>query len=161
VSKAAQVPATAATRLLKEKKVPFEMRLYSYVDHGGTSHAARELDIEEHAIVKTLVFEDESKRAFLVLMHGDKEVSLKELARQLGVKTVTPCAPEAATRHTGYQVGGISPFGTRKRLPVYAQRSILELPEICINAGKRGALAALHPKYLRELLDAVPVDAAR
>ncbi|WP_243359424.1 aminoacyl-tRNA deacylase [Fundidesulfovibrio terrae] len=161
MSKSAAIPATGATRFLKEKKVPFEVRLYSYVDHGGTERAAEELGVDEHVVVKTLVFEDEAKRPFLVLMHGDNEVSLKELARQLGVKTVTPCSPDAANRHTGYQVGGISPFGTRKQLPVYAQKSIFALPEILINAGKRGALAALDPKHLRELLDASEVDAAR
>ena len=156
-----KIPATGATRFLKEKNVPFAVSFYSYVDHGGTEHAARELGVKEHAVIKTLVFEDDNKQPFLVLMHGDREVSLKELARELGVKAVTPCSPEAANRHTGYQVGGISPFGTRKRLPVYAQRSIFALPEVLINAGKRGALAVLDPKYLRELLPVTEVEAAR
>lgn len=161
MSKAAAIPATQATRFLKDKKAPFEVRLYSYVDHGGTQRAARELQVDEHRVIKTLVFEDDARQPFLVLMHGDQEVSLKELARQLGIKSVSPCAPEAAQRHTGYQVGGISPFGTRKRLPVYVQRSIFALPEILINAGKRGALAAMAPEHLRELLPVTEVDAGR
>ncbi len=154
-------PVTAATRLLKARGVDFALLLYDYVDHGGTTRAARELGVAEHAVIKTLVFEDEAKRPVLVLMHGDREVSLKGLARALGVKTVAPCTPEAAQRHTGYQVGGISPFGTRKQLPVYAERSIFALPEICINAGKRGALARMDPRHLRELLDAKDVDVGR
>ncbi len=154
-------PVTQATRLLKQKGVPFELRLYDYVDHGGTARAASELGVDESMVVKTLVFEDESKRPMLVLMPGDREASLKELARIVGVKTVTPCTPDAANRHTGYQVGGISPFGTRKPLPVFAQKSIFDEPLILINAGKRGALAALDPKHLRELLDVTMVEAAR
>lgn len=154
-------PVTPATRLLAAAKVPFEVRPYDYVDHGGTEHAAQELGVPEHAVIKTLVFEDEAKHPFLVLMHGDREVSLKELARCLGVKTVTPCSQEAAQRHTGYQVGGISPFATRKKLPVYVEKSIFGLDVIYINAGKRGALAALDPKNLRELLPVTEVQAGR
>jgi Cys-tRNA(Pro) deacylase len=156
-----RAPATPATSLLRERGVPFEVRLYSYLDHGGTEHAARELNVDEHAVIKTLVFEDEAKRPFLVLMHGDMEVSLKELARAVKVKTASPCAPDAAQRHTGYQVGGISPFGVRKRLPVYVQKSIFNLPSILINAGRRGALAEMDPRYLRELLPVIEVEAAR
>jgi len=157
----AKPPVTPATRLLASAKVPFEVRLYDYVDHGGTERAAQELGVPEHAVIKTLVFEDEAKRPFLVLMHGDREVSLKELARCLGVKAVSPCAQDAAQRHTGYQVGGISPFATRKRLPVYAEKSIFDLDVIYINAGKRGALAALDPERARELLSITEVSAGR
>jgi len=156
-----KLPVTPATRLLKQKGVPFELRLYDYVDHGGTARAAEELGVDEALVVKTLVFEDESKKPMLVLMPGDREASLKELARIVGVKTVTPCTPDTANRHTGYQVGGISPFGTRKPLPVYAQKSIFDGPLILINAGKRGALAALDPKHLMELLPVTVVEAAR
>jgi len=161
VSKAATVPVTSATRFLNDKGVPFSVRLYSYVEHGGTERAARELGIDEGCVIKTLVLEDDAKQPFLVLMHGDKEVSLKEMARVLGVKTVSPCSPDAAMRHTGYQVGGISPFGTRKRLPVYAEKSIFTLTSILINAGKRGALADLDPAFLKELLPVTEVAVAR
>lgn len=154
-------PATAATRFLKDKGLPVEVRFYDYVDHGGTGRAAQELGVDEHAVVKTLVFEDDAKRPFLVLMHGDREVSLKELAREIGVKTVAPCSPEAAQRHTGYQVGGISPLGTRKALPVYAEKTIFDLPVILVNAGKRGALAVLDPAKLRDLLPVTEVAAGR
>jgi Cys-tRNA(Pro) deacylase len=154
-------PATPATRLLTQKRVPFELRLYAYEDHGGTARAASELGVDEHTVVKTLVFQDESKRPFFVLMHGDMDVSQKELARELGVKTVIPCPPEAAERLTGYQVGGISPFGSRRDLPVYAERSIFSLPGILINAGKRGVLAAMDPAHLRAHLPVTPVSAGR
>ena len=161
MSKSPSIPATNATRFLKEKKVPFTMRLYAYMDHGGTERAAQELGVDEGCVIKTLVFEDEAKTPFLVLMHGDREVSLKELARALGVKTTSPCSPDAAHRHTGYQVGGISPFGTRKGLPVYAERSIFSLASILINAGKRGALADLDPVRLKQLLPVIEVEVAR
>jgi len=154
-------PATPATRLLTTQKIPFAIRLYSYVDHGGTGHAALELHTDEHRIIKTLVFEDETKTPLIMLMHGDQEVSLKELARALHVKTITPCSPQSAQRHTGYQVGGISPFATRKHMPVYAQSTILQLPNILINAGKRGALLELDPACLRQLLPLTEVHAAR
>jgi len=161
MSKQSAIPATPATDFLKDRGVAFRVRLYVYVDHGGTERAARELGVDEHEVVKTLVFEDESKNPFLVLMHGDQEVSLKELARAIGTKTVAPCSPEAAKRHTGYQVGGISPFGTRKRLPVYAQKSIFALASVLINAGRRGALAELDPAAIRVLLPVTEVEAAR
>ena len=146
------VPATPATTLLKVHKVAFTILLYDYLDHGGTSRAAQELGVEEAAVIKTLVFEDQDHKPLLVLMHGDQEVSLKALAKVLGVRTVSPCTPEAASRHTGYQVGGISPFGTRKQLPVVAEKSIFSLDTIYINAGRRGALACLAPSVLHELL---------
>ena len=159
--KSASAPATPATRFLAANKIPFTILLYSYIEHGGTKHAALELHRSEHHIIKTLVFQDEAQNPFLMLMHGDQEVSLKELARALGVKTVAPCPPHTAERHTGYQVGGISPFATRKRLPVYAQKTIFDLPRILINAGKRGALAEIEPARLRELLPVTEVQAAR
>ena len=159
--KSPPVPATAAIRFLKEHCVSFTLRHYAYVDHGGTSRAAEELHINEHEIIKTLVFQDEAQNPFLMLMHGDQEVSLKELARALGVKTVTPSNPQTAERHTGCQVGGISPFATRKRLPVYAEQTIFDLPHILINAGKRGVLAEIAPASLRALLPVTEVRAAR
>lgn len=157
----AKPPATPATKLLQARKAAFEARPYGYVDHGGTSRAAQELGVDEHLIIKTLVFEDDTGRAFLVLMHGDREVSLKELARQMGVKAVSPCAPDAAQRHTGYMVGGISPFATRKPLPVFAERSIFALPRVLVNAGRRGILAELDPRVFKELLPVTEIEAGR
>jgi len=151
-AKAPAVPATPATTLLKARKVAFSIHLYDYVDHGGTARAAQELGVCEQAVIKTLVFEDQDRKPLLVLMHGDQEVSLKALAKAIGARSVSPCTPEAANRHTGYLVGGISPFGTRKQLPVLAEKSIFTLDAIYINAGKRGALACLDPAVLRELL---------
>ena len=136
---------TQAVRFLKDKGTPFTPRLYNYQEKGGTEVAARELGVDEHLVVKTLVMEDEKGVPLLILMHGDKEVSTKALARTLDVKTVTTCTPEAANKHTGYIVGGISPFGTRKALRVYVEASILNLPRIFINAGKRGFLAEMSP----------------
>ena len=144
--------ATPATTLLKARKVDFQLCLYDYVDHGGTARAASELGVPEAAVIKTLVFEDQAHKPLLVLMHGDQEVSQKALAKAIGASSVTPCTPEAATRHTGYLVGGISPFGTRKQLPVLAEKSIFDLDAIYINAGRRGALARMAPGALRELL---------
>ena len=153
-------PVTPAVRLLRQRAVPFEPQLYDYVEHGGTSRSSRELGVDEHHVVKTLVFETESKKPLIVLMHGDKQVSAKNLARQIGVKSVAPCKPEVAEKWTGYQVGGTSPFGTRTSLPVYAERSILALERIWINGGKRGFLVALAPAVLKELLPLVEVDVA-
>jgi len=157
----AKSPATPATTLLLARKADFTTRPYDYADHGGTARAARELGVDEHLIVKTLVFEDDAGRPFLVLMHGDREVSLKELARQMGVKAVSPCAPEAAQRHTGYLVGGISPFATRKPLPVFAEKSIFALERILVNAGRRGLLAQMAPSVLKELLAVTQIEAGR
>jgi Cys-tRNA(Pro) deacylase len=152
--------ATQAIRALKDGNVPFVIHSYKYEEHGGTPVAARELGIDEHAVIKTLVFETDAREPLVVLMHGDKEVSTKNLARLLGVKAVTPCSPETAHKHTGYQVGGISPFGTRKRLKIYMQKTIADLPKIYINAGKRGFLAEISPFELQRLLQPVLVDAA-
>ncbi len=151
-------PMTQAIRELKEKGVAAIIHSYNYEEHGGTAVAARELGVDEHAMIKTLVFETDAHEPFIVLMHGDKEVSAKNMARILGVKAVHPCSPEAANRHTGYMVGGISPFGTRKRLKVYVERTIESLPVIYINAGKRGLLAEISPAVLTQVLSVIPVE---
>jgi Cys-tRNA(Pro) deacylase len=156
-----QIPATPAIRVLKDNKVDFIPKPYKYEERGGTEVAARELGVDEHLTVKTLVMEDEKKAPFIVLMHGDREVSTKELARILGVKAVQPCDPATATRHTGYMVGGTSPFGTKKVLPVYAEETILSLPVIYINAGKKGLLVEMKPAELVRILSTTPVKVAR
>jgi Cys-tRNA(Pro) deacylase len=151
---------TPAVRLLRERKVEFEPHLYDYEERGGTRRSAEELGVDEHAVVKTLVMETEARKPLVVLMHGDREVSTKRLARALGVKAVNPCEPRAAERHTGYLVGGTSPFGTRARLPVYVESTIFQLPKIYINGGKRGFLVSLAPRVLRELLAVEEVEVA-
>ena len=151
---------SSALRELRKHQVPFTEYEYRYEDRGGTRVAARQLALDEHAIVKTLVMEDEARRPLLVLMHGDREVSTRQLARQTGRKTITPCEPDAAQRYTGYMVGGTSPFGTRRALPVFVERSILELPAIYINGGRRGLLVRIAPAELARVLGAVAVDAA-
>jgi Cys-tRNA(Pro) deacylase len=145
-------PATPAVRMLRQHAVAFEPHLYDYVEHGGTTRSSSELGVPEHQVVKTLVFETDAKKPLVVLMHGDKQVSAKNLARHMGVKSVSPCKPEIAEKWTGYQVGGTSPFGTRTKLPVYVESTILELERIWINGGKRGFLVAIAPKVLVELL---------
>jgi Cys-tRNA(Pro) deacylase len=151
---------TAAMRVLKEHHVDFGEHSYKYVDRGGTTVSARELGVDEHTTVKTLVMEDETQRPLIILMHGDREVSTKELARQIGAKRVSPCTPDDAHRHTGYMVGGTSPFGTRKRLPVYVEGTILELPKIYINGGRRGFLVSIDPKELLRVLKPTVVHVA-
>lgn len=151
-------PVTPAIRTLRAAHVAFEQHLYDYVERGGTAASARELEVDEHRVVKTLVMEDEKKTPLVVLMHGDREVSTKNLARHLGVKTISPCAPATADRHSGYQVGGTSPFGTRKKMPVYMQTSILALDRIYINGGKRGFLVSLDPRDAQAVLGAELVD---
>ena len=153
-------PTTQAIRALKQKAVGFTLCPYNYEEKGGTETAARELNVEEHAVIKTLVMEDDKGNPLLVLMHGDKQVSTKTLARTLGVKRVTPCAPEVAHRHTGYFVGGISPFGTKKPLRVFLEASIMELPKIYINAGRKGLLAEIAPGDLAKILNPTAVNAA-
>ena len=153
-------PITPAVRLLREKKVEFEPHLYDYVEHGGTHQSAEELGVDEHSVVKTLVMEADAKRPFIVLMHGDREVSTKNLARHMGVKSVHPCDFAQAQKHTGYLVGGTSPFGTRIHMHVYAERTIFELPKIYINGGKRGFLVSIDPKVLKDLLHAEEVEVA-
>jgi Cys-tRNA(Pro) deacylase len=153
-------PVTPAVRLLREKKVEFEPHLYNYEERGGTRHSAESLGVGEHAVVKTLVMETEARKPLVVLMHGDREVSTKNLARAIGTKSVQPCDPQTAQRHTGYMVGGTSPFGTKARLPVYVERTIFELPKIYINGGKRGFLVSLNPHDLRALLTLEEVEVA-
>jgi Cys-tRNA(Pro) deacylase len=153
-------PITPAIRVLRQSKAIFTLRPYKYEERGGTSVAARELGMDEHRVIKTLVMEDEQGSPFLVLMHGDREVSTKNLARTMGVKSVRPCDPDTAHRHTGYMVGGISPFGTRKRLPVYVEESVLHLPVLLVNAGKKGLLAEMEPRELERVLNPLPVRAA-
>ena len=155
-----KIPVTAATRALKQAKVDFKPHLYTYEERGGTKVSARELGIEEHRTIKTLVMEDEQETPFLVLMHGDREVSTKALARARGVKTVQPCPPQTADRHSGYQVGGTSPFGTRKAMPTYMEETIAEFATIYINGGKRGFLVELSPRDLIALLKPTLVNVA-
>jgi len=155
-----KAPMTTAVRELKRMGVSFTEHPYTYVEHGGTATFAREFGVDEHAVVKTLVMEDDAKRPLVVLMHGDREVSTKELARILGVKTIQPCAPETAERHSGYMVGGTSPFGLRKAMPIYMEQTILGLPRIYINGGKRGFLIGLDPKELAKVLNPTPVNVA-
>ncbi|MDQ2646039.1 MAG: Cys-tRNA(Pro) deacylase [Myxococcota bacterium] len=156
----ADYPVTMAVRVLRQHTVPFEPHLYTWEPRGGTRVSARELGVSEHEVVKTLIFEDEKKQPLCVLMHGDREVSSKNLARQLSKKSVAPCAPEVADRHSGYQVGGTSPFGLKRPMPIYVERSILELPRIYINGGARGFLVALEPGALVSVLRASAVDVA-
>ncbi|HYD40523.1 MAG TPA: Cys-tRNA(Pro) deacylase [Anaeromyxobacter sp.] len=155
-----KAPSTPATRLLRERGVPYTEHLYRYEERGGTRVSSRELGVDEHSVVKTLVMEDEARAPLLVLMHGDREVSVKALARLLGKKLVQPCKPEVANRHSGYQVGGTSPFGTRRAMPVYLERTILDLPRIYVNGGSRGFLVGLAPADLQRVLQATPVDVA-
>lgn len=145
-------PETPATKFLQQHRIAHSNHLYTYEEHGGTKVSARELNVAEHAVVKTLVMEDEAKKPLVVLMHGDRKVSTKELARQLGVKKVSPCTPDDAHRHTGYLVGGCSPFGTKKALPVCMEKSILDLPLIYINGGQRGYLVGVHPHDILRVL---------
>jgi Cys-tRNA(Pro) deacylase len=154
------VSVTPATQALRGAGVVYAEHLYDYVEHGGTGEAARQLEVGENQIVKTLLMRDDAGRELIILMHGDCEVSTRNLARAIGVKSVVPCSPEQAQRATGYRVGGISPFGTRKRLPVYFERSILDLPRLLINGGRRGYLLAIEPAVLTGLLAATPVECA-
>jgi Cys-tRNA(Pro) deacylase len=152
--------ATPAIHFLRKHQVAFVEHEYRYEEHGGTRVSARELAVDEHSVIKTLVMEDERHEPLIVLMHGDHDVSTKQLARQTGRKTITPCDPVTAQRHTGYMVGGTSPFGTRKPLPVYIERSILSLDTIYINGGRRGFLVSLSPQEVARTLKATPVDVA-
>lgn len=153
--------ATAATRMLDRAGVDYESCPYAYVERGGTRASSQALGVDEHAVIKTLVFQDERKRPLIICQHGDREVSAKALARALGVKAVQPCAPDVAQRHSGYKVGGTSPFGLRKPLPVLVESSVLSLPRIWINGGGRGFLVSLAPQALVSVLDATPVSVAR
>jgi Cys-tRNA(Pro) deacylase len=153
-------PSTPASLFLRSQGVPFTEHSYRYEERGGTSVAARELQVPEHAVVKTLVMEDEAKQPLIVLMHGDREVSTKNLARQIGARAVSPCKADVATRHTGYLVGGTSPFATRKPIRIFIERTILDLPVIYINGGSRGFLLGVSPADVARVLDATPVDVA-
>lgn len=153
-------PETPATKFLKAHKVAFSSHLYAYEEHGGTKVSARELNVDEHAVVKTLIFEDENAKPLVVLMHGDRKVSLKELARQAGRKKIEPCKPEVANRHTGFLVGGTSPFGTKKTMPIFMEKTILSLSVIYINGGKRGYLVGIHPHDLVQVLKPTAVEVA-
>jgi Cys-tRNA(Pro) deacylase len=160
MKKTAHVSETPATQFLRRHGVAYTEHVYDYVEHGGTAESARQLGLPEAEIVKTLVMQDEQARPLIVLMHGDRQVSTKNQARQIGAKSVEPCKPEVAQRHSGYLVGGTSPFGTRKTMPVYVEDTVLALPRICINGGRRGYLVGIAPALLGELLAARPVHCA-
>jgi len=153
-------PTTAAIRYLKQHKIDYTPQLYTYEDKGGTRASSQQLGVDEYRVIKTLVMEDELKRPLIILMHGNRAVSTKELARTLQVKQIAPCNAQVATKHTGYQVGGTSPFGIKKNIPIHVERSVLNLESIYINGGKRGFLVTLSPQVLLEPLGAVPVTVA-
>jgi Cys-tRNA(Pro) deacylase len=158
--KGQHVSETPATQFLRRNDIAFTEHVYEYVEHGGTEESARQLGVPENEVIKTLVMQDERAQPLIVLMHGDKQVSTKNLARQIGAKSVEPCKPDVAQRHSGYMVGGTSPFGTKKAMPVYVEASVLELARICINGGRRGYLVGIEPAVLTRLLDAKPVECA-
>ncbi|MNQ00058.1 Cys-tRNA(Pro)/Cys-tRNA(Cys) deacylase YbaK [compost metagenome] len=160
MAKKEHISETQATQLLRKHQVSFEEHPYPYEEHGGTSVSARELGVPEHSVIKTLVMQDEAAKPMIVLMHGDCKVSTKNLARGIGCKSVEPCKPDVAQRHSGYMIGGTSPFGTKKAMPVYMEASILDLPRIYINGGRRGFLVSLAPQVLVDLLQAKPVQCA-
>lgn len=157
---ATDYPVTMAVRVLRQHAVEFTPHLYPWEPRGGTRASATHLGVDEHQVVKTLIFEDDVKKPLCILMHGDREVSSRNLARQIGRKSVAPCAPEVADRHSGYQVGGTSPFGLRRQMPVYYQRTIAELPRLYINGGARGFLVEISPADLLRVLKPEPVDVA-
>ena len=154
------VSETPATQALRAAGVSFTEHVYDYVEHGGTGESSRQLGVPEHEVVKTLVMQNERAEPLIVLMHGDKQVSTKNLARAIGAKSVEPCKPDVAQRHSGYLVGGTSPFGTRKAMPVYVEATVLELPRILINGGRRGYLVGISPAVLTSVVAAVPVSCA-
>jgi len=160
MAKKEHISETQATQMLRKHQVSFNEHPYPYEEHGGTSVSARELGVPEHEVIKTLVMQDEAARPLIVLMHGDCKVSTKNLARSIGCKSVEPCKPEVAQRHSGYMIGGTSPFGTKKAMPVYVEETILALPRIYINGGRRGFLVSLAPQVLLDLLQARPVQCA-
>jgi Cys-tRNA(Pro) deacylase len=160
MAKKEHISETPATQFLRKNGVPFSEHPYGYEEHGGTTVSARELGVPEHDVVKTLVMQDEAARPLIVLMHGDCKVSTKNLARAIGCKSVEPCKPEVANRHTGFLVGGTSPFGTRKQMPVYVEQTILALPRIYINGGRRGYLVGLDPAVLPAILPVTAVSCA-
>ncbi len=160
MAKKTHVSETPATAFLKAHGVAFTEHPYEWLEHGGAQHSAQVLGLDPFTVVKTLVMEDEKARPLVILMHGNRTVSTKNLARQIGAKSVAPCKPEVANRHSGYLVGGTSPFGTRREMPVYVERSILDLPRIVLNGGRRGYLVGIEPQVLMRLLGAQPVDCA-
>jgi Cys-tRNA(Pro) deacylase len=160
MAKKEHISETQATQLLRKQQIVFTEHPYTYEEHGGTAVSARELGVDEHAVVKTLVMQDEAAKPLIVLMHGDRKVSTKNLARAIGCKSVEPCKPEVAQRHSGYQVGGTSPFGTKKAMPVYVEESVLALPVIYINGGRRGYLVGIDPQVVVTLLGAKAVHCA-
>ncbi|MBK7530695.1 Cys-tRNA(Pro) deacylase [Piscinibacter sp.] len=154
------VSETPATAWLRAHGIVFTEHVYEYVEHGGTEESSRQLGVSEHEVIKTLVMQDDKREPLIVLMHGDRQVSTKNLARAIGARSVEPCTPEVAQRHSGYLVGGTSPFGTRKSMPVYVEQSVLALPRICINGGRRGYLVGIPPNVLTSVLGAKPVACA-
>lgn len=158
MSKQKHVSETPATQFLKRHKIAFGEHPYEYVDHGGALEAARQLGLDPHCVAKTLIMEDEHAHPLVVLMHGDRDVSTKNLARQIGAKKVTPCHPDIAQKHSGYQVGGTSPFATRRKMPVWLQAGLLDYATIYLNGGRRGYLVSIAPSVLVDLLGARPVD---
>jgi len=157
---ATDYPVTMAIRVLRQHRVEFSPHLYTWEAHGGTAASAQHLGVDEHQVIKTLIFEDEAKKPLCVLMHGDREVSAKNLARHIGVKSVAPCQPAVADRHSGYQVGGTSPFGLRRAMPVYCEKSIAALERIYINGGARGFLVGISPRDLERVLSPTLVEVA-
>ena len=157
---ATDYPVTLAVRALRQHKVDFTPHLYTWEPRGGTRASAEHLGVDEHVVIKTLIFEDDARKPLCILMHGDREVSAKNLARQIGHKSVAPCAPEVADRHSGYQVGGTSPFGLRRAMPIYMERSIASLPELYINGGARGFLVKIGVADLQRVLKPTLVDVA-
>lgn len=155
-----KAPVTPAVRVLREAKVAFTDHLYAYEEKGGTAASSRELGVDEHSVVKTLIMEDDRKNPLIVLMHGDRQVSTRELARTIGARSVTPCSPDVAQKYSGYLVGGTSPFGARKQMPVYLEASILDLPKIYLNGGKRGYLVGIAPQEVVQVLRPVLVTVA-
>jgi len=160
MAKKVHVSETPATQLLRAHGVPFTEHPYEYLEHGGAQHSAQVLGLDPFTVVKTLVMQDQDAKPLLVLMHGNRTVSTKNLARQIGAKSVEPCKPEVANRHSGYLVGGTSPFGTRRAMPVYIEESVLALPRITLNGGRRGYLVGLDPQVCVQLLGAKPVQCA-
>ena len=160
MAKKDKVSETPATALLRQQGVSFTEHPYEYLEHGGAQHSAQVLDMDPFSVVKTLIMQDQDAKPLVVLMHGNRKVSTKNLARQIGLKSVEPCTPEVANRHSGYLVGGTSPFATRRQMPVFIEESILSLPRICINGGRRGYLVGIDPQVCVQLLDAQPVNCA-
>lgn len=154
------IPMTTAIRALRAAKVEFTPRVYDYVEHGGTHQAAQDIGVDEHIMIKTIVLETNEKKPLICLMHGDREISTKQLARIVGVKSIAPCEPATASRHTGYFCGGTSPFGTRKKLPIYAEETIFDLPKFYINGGRRGMMVEITPEVLDKVLHPIRVHVA-